>query len=146
MDYKEKNDKKIESALARLVERKNEVTLQTLTDIMQMAMNIAFDLHEIMGLHLHLEVGDDYGWMITHGGVPVKYEVYTAAENKGTVRERLMSLTWMSADHGWSAILMAGMQAAAYHVEREKHILDGTLREVASNVLGEFAKNWQSIK
>lgn len=146
MGYLEQNRGKIEGSLGRLSARKDAVILQTLTDVMQMAINIAFDLHEMMGLHLHLEIGDDYGWMITKDGVPVKTEVFASAENVGTARDRLMSLTWMAVDSGWDAILMAGMEAAHYSAEREMHIMEGTCEEVAVNFLEVFQNNWQKIR
>lgn len=146
MGYVDQNRKKIERSLGGLTARKDAVILQTLTDVMQMAINIAFDLHEMMGLRLHLEIGDDYGWMITKDGVPMKTEVFASAENVGTARDKLMSLTWMAADSGWDAILMAGMQAAHYNQEKELHILEGTCREVASNFLEVFSHNWQKIR
>lgn len=146
MGYLEQNRKKIERSLGNLVARKDAVILQTLTEVMDMAINIAFDLHEMMGLHLHLLVGDDYGWMITHNGVPVKTEVYATAENYGTAKDKLMSLTWMTADSGWDAILMAGMQAAHYHLQSEEEIFESTAQEVAHNFLEVFSNNWQKIR
>lgn len=146
MGYLEQNRKKINKALSKWPTRKDTATLQTLTEVMQMAINIAFDLHEMMGLHLHLEIGDDYGWMITHDGVPMKTEVFSSPENIGTAREKLMSLTWMAKDTGWDAILMAGMQAAHYSQEREMHILEGTCKEVAESFLEVFQNNWQKIR
>lgn len=146
MGYLEQNRKKIEKALGKWPARKDSTVLQTLTEVMQMAINIAFDLHEMMGLHLHLEVGDDYGWMITHDGVPVKTEIYATAENYGTAQEKLMSLTWMAVDHGWDAILMAGMEAAHYSEDREMHILEGTAKEVAANFVEVFSHNWKKIQ
>lgn len=146
MGYLEQNRRKIERSLGSWPVRKDAVILQTLTDVMQMAINIAFDLHEMMGLHLHLEIGDDYGWMITKDGVPMKTEVHAAPENIGTARDKLMSLTWMASDTGWDAILMAGMKAAHYNEERERHILEGTASEVARNFLEVFEHNWQMIR
>ena len=146
MGYLEQNRKKVERSLGSWSTRKDAVILQTLTEVMQMAINIAFDLHEMMGLHLHLEIGDDYGWMITKDGVPMKTEVFSSPENIGTARDRLMSLTWMAADSGWDAILMAGMEAAHYNQEREMHILEGTCKEVSTNFLEVFQNNWQKIR
>lgn len=145
MGYREENDKKIDAAFLRLTQMKDQFILNALTRAMEKALDTALDIHETLGLNLHLTVGDDYGWMICHNGVPVGERIYSAAENYGTAKAQLESLMWMTTDVGWDAVLMAGMQAAHYHSETEEDILRTTIDELADQMAGIFRDSWTEI-
>ena len=133
-------------ATDKLRKRLDETCQKALETTLRNAMQDALKSHDAKHQQ-HIEVGDNYGWMVCKDGQLVSYDVYATSDNRGTAREQLNELLTEMPSSGWSGMLVAGMKdhihGTFYVVSYEKKILFGTIDFVKKDFTAQFKGKWQ---
>lgn len=108
---------------------------------LQKALEDALSRHDAKHQQ-HIEIGDNYGWMVCKDGKVKETYIYSTQKNEGTAREQLRSLIPSMPQTGWSGVLMAGMKdrihGTFYTISFEKKVLYGTIGFVKKEFVTEF--------
>lgn len=138
---KEKNQRTIEKAFARLVDVKHYSMIGMLKNLLPEAVQFALDFHD-MGPdphYGHLESGGNYGWMIVYNGQEVAKEIYTTSDNEGDVEAQLNEIISKVPDKGYVGVVMAGMRVPTYFSESfERAVLEATIQFTEQNFFKYF--------
>jgi hypothetical protein len=136
-----KNNKRIEKAFARLIRAEEAQPRKIMVKVLKGAMEEALHLHEMTHHNLHLIMGGDYGWALIHNGQILDFEVTSGKNDKGTAERQLFELaTSMNSSGKWVGVVMAGMEAANYHINFEKGVLHHAAKQAGSQFLSLFTK------
>ena len=114
-DYIRKNNKTIKNAFKWLATSKHERMIEGLKGILNEAIILIFEQHEVDGHENHLETGDTYGWALGYNGQILDIEINSSGPSLDySIQEEL---NVMIADTtGYTGIIMAGMSPAHWFV------------------------------
>lgn len=139
-----RNKEVIEKAFLRMQTLKHRKMISLMRNLLPEAVRFALDFHELgPDPHFgHLEMGDDYGWMLIYNGVEVDREIYTADNKVGDVNQQLTNLIPKLKRTGYVGVVMAGMQEPAefFSVEFEEVVLEETIKVTKQNFSEYFHK------
>ena len=137
------NNKRIEKAFAKMLANEEKHARKSMVTVLKGAMEEALRLHEMTHHNLHLIMGGDYGWCLAHDGQILDFEVNAGKNDKGTAKSKLFEIASSTDSSGkWVGIVMAGMEAAHYHINFEK----GVLRHSAKKADGQFLTLFSKMK
>lgn len=135
------NNAKIGNAFASMMRNKEFILQQKLCNILDDAVTEALHIHEIDPTHHHhLEMGDDYGWILVHDGQIVQEKYYTTARNNGMLRGKLAQLASVQPT-GYVGVVAAGMQHNRrnyYSLRFEMDVLQKTINYTIMNAPSQF--------
>lgn len=148
MGYEQENAQKITAAFQKLAQRKDLLCVTVLSKAFNEAMEYALQIHEAKGWEGHLEHGNDYGWMVVHNGVPVAEGYNEGIEPDGIVRFVLKSLSWVTKQTGWEAILVAGMEDEVYRYDwtHEEEVFDAVEGDLIMDIEAKIRQSWNQVK
>lgn len=104
----------IRNAFARIQRKAKEGSENCLRDMMDEAMRYALDIHDDRHQR-HLEIGDAYGWIITHNGRTVDYEVTAGIKASRVSALRMLRNEAKKTKTGWCGILLATLKPVTFY-------------------------------
>lgn len=110
MSQKIENDRKIESALKRLVEAKDRALQESLVETSAEAMDYAMEIHDADDTHrMHIAVDSHYGWLVRHNGDTVDSALHRGSVEGGFAGAAIEQMAEDLPDGNWEGIVVAGM-------------------------------------
>ena len=141
MASESKNTKRIEKAFAKMKANEEKHARKSMVTVLKGAMEEALRLHEMTHHNLHLIMGGDYGWCLVHDGQVLESDITVGKNDKGTAKRKLFEIASSVDSSGkWVGVVMAGMEAAHYHINFEKGVLHHSAKEANGRFLTLFSK------
>lgn len=111
--YLSQNNAKIEKAFNGLLSGYETSAENIMRSVLQGAVETALGLHD-EAHHLHLEIGDTYGWMLVHDGRIVDIVTTQKGDDRGDTSSMLEAMAPRLPKKGWVGVVMAGMDTPNY--------------------------------
>lgn len=107
---------------------KDEIIENGMERLLEDSVIYALNIHDNKHRN-HLELGDNYGWMIVHNGVIEKIVVKAGSGGgNATARSQLKEIASKLPKKNWVGVVMAGMNPSSFYaVNYEKGILQGAV-------------------
>lgn len=108
------NERVITDAFARLRRGERELVPAALGRMLADAVDYALQFHDSEH-RSHIELGDNYAWMIVHDGKEVGRWVKAASAEYGGANGMLDGMLASLPSTGWVGVVMAGMKPDHYY-------------------------------
>lgn len=133
------NNRVFDRAFSRLMHSEKEHVRHALENMLDEAVACALDFHD-MKHQMHIQLGDNYGWMIVYNGKEVKRKVKAAAGNYGEADQMLDRILSRVKGKGWVGVVMAGLKPDNYYeIDYEIDIMEDVV-SITPDLFNQFFK------